>query len=47
MTEVADPSTPATPRPRPTRAGPQDLTYALDAALVERRASGRAGLAGR
>ncbi len=40
MTEVADPSTTATPRARPTRTGPQDLTYKLDAALVERRAAG-------
>ncbi len=40
MTEVADASTTATSRPGPTRTGPQDLTYRLDAALVERRASG-------
>jgi Fe-S cluster assembly scaffold protein SufB len=36
VTEVADPSTAAAPRPRPARSGPQDLTYRLDAALVER-----------
>jgi Fe-S cluster assembly scaffold protein SufB len=39
VTEVADPSIAATPRPRPARTGPQDLTYVLDAALVERRAA--------
>ena len=39
MTEVADPSTVAAPRPRPARSGPQDLTYRLDADLVERRAA--------
>ncbi len=39
MTEVADPSAAASPRPRPARTGPQDLTYRLDAALVERLAS--------
>ena len=38
MTEVADPSTVAAPRTRPARSGPQDLTYRLDAALVEGRA---------
>ena len=31
MTEVADPSAAASPRPRPARTGPQDLTYRLDA----------------
>jgi Fe-S cluster assembly scaffold protein SufB len=40
VTEVADPSTAAPPRSRPARTGPQDLTYRLDAALVERRAVG-------
>ena len=39
MTEVADPSTAASPRPRPARSGPQDLTYRLDATLVERLAA--------
>ncbi len=39
MTEVADPSPAATPRPRPVRTGPQDLTYRLDTDLVERWAS--------
>ena len=39
MTEVADPSTAPAPRPRPARSGPQDLTYRLDADLVERRAA--------
>src|SRR4029077_7407981 len=37
VTEVADPSTVAAPRTRPARSGPQDLTYRLDAALVEGR----------
>ena len=39
MTEVADPSTAPAPRARPARSGPQDLTYRLDADLVERRAA--------
>jgi Fe-S cluster assembly scaffold protein SufB len=39
VTEVADPSTAASPRPRPARTGPQDLTYRLDATLVDRLAT--------
>jgi Fe-S cluster assembly scaffold protein SufB len=39
VTEVADPSTAPTPRARSPRSGPQDLTYRLDADLIERRAA--------
>ena len=39
MTEVAEPSTAAAPAARARRASPEDLSYRLDTALVERRAA--------
>ena len=40
MTEVAEASTPASPRSRPARRGVGELSYRLDPDVVERLAAG-------